>query len=338
MRTVAQVPARAPHRVCSKRVCADMATESVAAADTEASAGAGSADVSVQASLASTGTVPSQAASSGRAKARKKVGKVVNGQARSSATQVDGGDAQGGVSGKPGPQNVRQELRGLPTSALKNFSMAQRLPLSLIVLSAHGSLNVGNLLRAAQLSGVQRAWVTGRRRYDRRSAVGADYYMQVTRVLADLCYDFTEEEAQSISLVNNLTEEERRHPLDVGTFVELLRSSRLLPVFLETADAGLGPERTAFDDAVPWKRWMGELPPGYELCLVVGNEMTGVPQELIQAAAAEGPGAFVLAVRQLGAVKSHNVSVAGAVVMADFRRFYVRDRLGHWLDFDRNIV
>lgn len=253
------------------------------------------------------------------------------------------GNAQGacdrsGAGSKVGPQNVRQELRGLPTAALKKFSMAQRLPLSLIVLSAHGSLNVGNLLRAAQLSGIQRVWVTGRRRYDRRSAVGADYYMHVTRVLADLCYDFTEEENQGAALADTLTEEERRHPLDVGVFVELLRSEKLLPVFLETAEAGLDPERTAFDDAVPWKRWMGEVPPGHELCLVVGNEMTGVPQELIHAAANEGPGAFVLAIRQLGAVKSHNVSVAGAIVMADFRRFYVRDRLGHWVDFDRNLL
>jgi len=236
------------------------------------------------------------------------------------------------AKGAPGPQNVREGLKGLPTTSLRNFCLVQRVPLSLIVLSAHGSLNVGNLLRAAHLSGVQRAWVVGRRRYDKRSSVGSEHYMDVRRVHEDYCTDYVKDDVRP-DLKETLSEQEQRHPVDPTSFVELLRVERLCPVFLENAGAGRGVVTdTAFDDATPWKRWTAELPAEHELCLVVGNEVHGLPAELINAAAACGP-SFVLTVRQLGAIPSHNVSVAGSLVMSDFRKFYMRDRLGRWVDF-----
>ena len=140
--------------------------------------------------------------------------------------------------------NVHTPLQGLPVEKLKKISSTSALPVCLMLFNLNGDMNIGMSIRTAVIFGCSDVYIIGRRKYDRRSEVGAKNYIQVHRI-AELSSDFFDEQ-------------------------------KLLPVFLEQGGTPL--EDFSFKPYLP-----GKIPDGYKIVLVVGSESFGLPLPLLKA-------------------------------------------------------
>lgn len=139
--------------------------------------------------------------------------------------------------------NVHTPLQKLPTQQVQKMSAATALPLALMLYNLHGDMNIGMSIRTAVILGCSDVFVVGRRRYDRRSEVGAKNYIKI-------------------------------HLLPtVGP--EWFADNKLVPIFLEQGGTPL--EDFNFKPYFP-----GRLPEGCKVVLVVGSESFGLPLALLR--------------------------------------------------------
>ena len=142
--------------------------------------------------------------------------------------------------------NVHAEYKDKTMPELTKVMEACRLPYAVCVLNLAGDLNVGMIMRTACIMGAERIIVFGRRRYDKRSTVGAQNYIPVARIGGlndDLSYD-------------------------VEAFDAAMARWNYQPVFIETGGVDIA--------SMDWKA-LNPKP-----CIVFGNEGTGCPDYLMR--------------------------------------------------------
>lgn len=139
--------------------------------------------------------------------------------------------------------NVHTPLQKLPTQQVQKFSAATALPLALMLYNLHGDMNIGMSIRTAVILGCSDVYVVGRRKYDRRSEVGAKNYIHI-----------------------------HRHT-SIGP--KFFAENKLVPIFLEQGGTPL--EDFRFKPYFP-----GQLLEGHKVVLVVGSESFGLPLSLLR--------------------------------------------------------
>tara|TARA_R110000868_G_scaffold183767_2_gene425111 strand:+ start:7524 stop:8165 length:642 start_codon:yes stop_codon:yes gene_type:complete len=181
-------------------------------------------------------------------------------------------------------RNVHDHLKHLDVSKLQTLSEQDRLPWHTMCLNVTGDLNVGTVIRTSHCMGASSVIVFGRQKIDNRSLVGAANYIKVEKIPA---------------LDHNLE-------YDPRLFVDVLKNRNLVPVFVE---GGGQPAHSA-----PWGTWIDAMQRrGQQVCLVMGNEATGIPSDIL------GTGSMfanshVVSVPQRGVIRSLNVAVAHSMV------------------------
>jgi tRNA G18 (ribose-2'-O)-methylase SpoU len=93
-----------------------------------------------------------------------------------------------------------------------------------------------------------------------------------------------------------------------------------VPVFVEQT------RNAIFDDEINWKRMELSLNKNQSFCFIFGSEGDGVAQDVILKGL-EIPGSFVICIRQLGVMKSFNVSVAASIIMMSYKNYKMKERL-----------
>lgn len=210
-------------------------------------------------------------------------------------------------------QNIQSYMKSHPVQFVKKYSKSMSLGYCVMTLSICGNLNVGTIMRTAQLLGAERYIVFGKRKFDERSAVGATKYMDVERVFGLMNGDTSNTESEKISYDERF--------IDPVVFHDYLVKNELVPVFLEqTSDA-------IYDDDINWKTMERPLYrsgiQNRKFCFVFGNEGDGIsPQVLAQGLKIEG--SFVIAIRQLGVLASFNVSASAAIILSKYRDYKVK--------------
>jgi tRNA G18 (ribose-2'-O)-methylase SpoU len=139
--------------------------------------------------------------------------------------------------------NVHTPLQTLPLTQVQRIAEASALPVGLMLFNLHGDMNVGMSIRTAVILGCSDVYIVGRRKYDRRSEVGAKNYIRVHRF----------------------------QTIEPGFFQE----NKLVPIFLEQGGAPL--EDFSFKPYLP-----GKLEEGWKLVFVVGSESFGLPPDLMR--------------------------------------------------------
>jgi tRNA G18 (ribose-2'-O)-methylase SpoU len=178
--------------------------------------------------------------------------------------------------------NVHTPLQDLPLETVKSLSSATALPVALMLYNLHGDINIGMSIRTAAILGCSDVYLVGKRKYDRRSEVGAKHYIPIHR-LPTVEPDF-------------------------------FTSNNLLPILVEQGGAAL--ETFNFKSYLP-----GRLPDGWKVVLIVGSESAGLPKKFMTAlTAAEGGGAPILTISQYGVMRSLNVSIAASIVLYEYVR------------------
>lgn len=140
--------------------------------------------------------------------------------------------------------NVANEFQHLTVDDLKVLANARRLNYAVALANITGDLNAGVIIRSACVLGAQRVFIFGKRKYDRRSTVGAHNYIDITHYEA-----FNESEL-----------------FDWTMALHTIRVNGYTPVIIEQGGLPL------YDMKVE------DIPS--PLCLVFGAEDTGIPSEV----------------------------------------------------------
>lgn len=174
--------------------------------------------------------------------------------------------------------NVRDEFKNMTEEEIRNFYIQHTSPFRVCAFNVEGDLNIGMMIRTASLFGAEKFYIFGRRKIDNRSLVGAQKYIPVEKI-------------------NGLDENGN---FDISLFETFCDNENICPVLLETGGTVL----TLFD----WEPYVGG---NKRLCLVFGNEASGLPDTL---RARNYP---TVSIPQMGVLRSFNVAAAAGIVMWD---------------------
>lgn len=183
--------------------------------------------------------------------------------------------------------NVHDDLKGMTLNELQEIQQKESLPYAVCALNLTGDLNIGMMARTACIFGASKFIIFGRRKYDKRSTVGAQNYIPIVRI--DGFKKGTKE-------------------LCVEKFNDAMDEHQLYPVAIEQ-----GGYRIDMLNMGDWTELIGceAMNPPYP-CLVFGNENQGIPEEILNECVT------TLTLPQRGVLRSLNVSAAAAVAMNIF--------------------
>ena len=157
-----------------------------------------------------------------------------------------------------------------------------------MVISIHSCLNIGNMIRTANLTGVSKFFVFGNRLYDKRSAMCSYSHTKIIRI-ADK------------ELKERLDEED--YNFDENLFYNTFIENNMYPIFIEQHKDGI------FIEDINWNEILHGTP-----CFVFGNEKLGIPENLLKIKD-KFTNSKIIQVRQVGNVNSYNVSNMYAIIM-----------------------
>lgn len=172
--------------------------------------------------------------------------------------------------------NVHDRYKGLSVDELKKVQTEQSLPFAVCVLNLTGDLNTGMIVRTACTMGAQHVILYGRRKYDKRSTVGAQNYIPIDRI-AGLTTD--------------------GETFAATPFRKMMTTLGYVPVFVEQGGTPV--------ETIDWDNF---VPAGGTPCLVFGNESHGIPPAMME-------GELVVSISQRGVLRSLNVSAAASIVI-----------------------
>lgn len=195
-------------------------------------------------------------------------------------------------------RNIRVEYDHLTNEEILLDTHAKSLSYANLALNVHSCLNMGNMMRTSHLCGCRKFVVFGRRRYDKRSAVGVANYIEIERVqgLKDT----------QLELTTQLTDTD--YIFDPEIFVKYIQQNNYLPVFIEqtedSIEANLENIKHIFNEATR----QGQMP-----IFIYGNEHWGIPPNILNTRH-QFPQSITLELKQMGALQSFNVSNACAII------------------------
>lgn len=185
--------------------------------------------------------------------------------------------------------NVRDDLKHLNIPALQDLQAASTFPLHALFFNTTGDLNIGAMVRTATLSGLCKAWVFGRRKFDRRGLVGANNYIEIEQI-------------------NGFEGDTIEYSIDKLT--KLLDDHKLFPIVAEAGGIDL-----------PDVNWPRHIKPvideGFTPCVVMGNEGKGFPGHILDMLSNRG---MIVTIPQRGVMRSLNVGHAFSAIVWDIRR------------------
>lgn len=139
--------------------------------------------------------------------------------------------------------NVADEFKHLALEELKTIASARQLPFAVALANISGDLNTGVMIRTACVLGAEKVFIFGRRKYDRRSTVGAHHYIDILH--------------QDCASADNT--------FDWDTALHTIRVNGYTPVLIE-------------QNGQPLHQLDVSL--YHPLCLVMGAEDCGIPEDV----------------------------------------------------------
>jgi tRNA G18 (ribose-2'-O)-methylase SpoU len=92
-------------------------------------------------------------------------------------------------------RNITDQLAWAKREDILETINANKIPISLLLVNIERDNNIGNIIRSANTFGVKEVLIYGRKKFDRRTSVGAEFFMQFRHIrfieeLAPLKHEF----------------------------------------------------------------------------------------------------------------------------------------------------
>jgi tRNA G18 (ribose-2'-O)-methylase SpoU len=79
-------------------------------------------------------------------------------------------------------RNVSDQLAWAKREDILETINENKIPISLLLVNIDRDNNIGNIIRSANTFGVQEVLIYGRKKFDRRTSVGAEFFMQFRHI------------------------------------------------------------------------------------------------------------------------------------------------------------
>lgn len=183
---------------------------------------------------------------------------------------------------------------------------------SVLTLTINSCLNIGNILRTANLTGVEKFIIFGKRKYEKKSAVLAQKFSKVIRINEDFP-DGSDENKNKLLLDHYLKTQldKSDYIFNENLFLRTMDKFNLIPIFIEQTNDSI-----KFSE-VNWKLIQFSIPIDKSICFVFGNEHYGIPQNILDCRK-YFKGSLVIEIEQTGTIASYNVSNSAAIILNSF--------------------
>lgn len=187
--------------------------------------------------------------------------------------------------------NVLDQFKNESYEKLKEIQVSNSYNLTAMFLNLCGDLNIGSMIRTSVLSGLKKVIVFGRRKFDGRSTVGAEKYIDV-------------------EIINGFKGETIDYDLEL--MHSIIISNRYVPIYAEHGGKLLG--SFSWQDIINfyYERKLNPL-------IVMGNESRGIPKEVSDFFDSI-PYSFGVSIPQIGVLRSFNVGHAFSAILWDLRK------------------
>lgn len=188
--------------------------------------------------------------------------------------------------------NVLDHFKSKDHDYLLRIQKMESFEIYALLLNLCGDWNIGSMIRTSALSGIKKVFVYGRRRYDRRSSVGAEKYIDV-------------------EIINGFVNETIEY--DINSLKSFLDKNRFIPIYAEHGGEFLG--------SFSWKEKLNKI---YSLnfypLIIMGNESRGIPEYVMNFFDNYSSLGFRVSIPQRGVMRSFNVGHAYSIILWDLRR------------------
>lgn len=185
------------------------------------------------------------------------------------------------------------------------------LRFNVLTLSVNSCLNIGNIIRSSNLTGVDKFFIFGKRKYDKKSSVRAYKYANIIRISDD--FPLGIEENNNKDIVDKMTKiklDTSDYMFNEEIFIEIMKKYNMIPIFVEQSSKSV-----KLSD-VNWNQFINKINPN-TFCFVFGNEHYGIPQNILDCVNLFD-GSFILELEQTGYIDSFNVSNTAAIVLNSY--------------------
>ena len=177
--------------------------------------------------------------------------------------------------------NVRDEYKENTYEQNVAISISEQRPFSVGAINVAGELNIGMMIRSACLLGAENFYIFGRKKFDKRSTVGAEKYINIVQYVFD---------------------DPIHADTEINTQLEYLLKWNNV-VLCEHGGAMVGSHKAK---QLYQEEWMRPL-------FMFGSESHGIPEIVT-----ENPHFYKLSIPQRGVLRSFNVSAAMNIVLWDY--------------------
>lgn len=187
--------------------------------------------------------------------------------------------------------NVLDHLKQKTVHNLREIQKSESYNLSALFFNLCGDLNIGSMIRTSALSGVYRVIIFGRRKFDVRSTVGAEKYIE-------------------LEVINGFDGESINYNLEL--LRNIIISNNFVPIYAEHGGRILG--------TFSWKDFINYYySKNLNPLIIVGNESRGFPEEVIDVFESISDSMRV-SIPQRGVLRSYNVGHAYSTILWDLRK------------------
>ena len=79
-------------------------------------------------------------------------------------------------------RNITDQLAWAKREDILETINANKIPISLLLVNIERDNNIGNIIRSANTFGIEEVLIYGRKKFDRRTSVGAEFFMQFRHI------------------------------------------------------------------------------------------------------------------------------------------------------------
>ena len=199
-------------------------------------------------------------------------------------------------------RNITSKYDYLSEDNIKKILLDESYNFDILSLNVHSCLNIGNMIRTSNLTGCRKFIIFGRRKYDKRSAVGAQHYMTIERV-SGLKNEKTDTTIQL---------EKEDYDFDEKIFAEFVQQNNYIPVFIEQDSKSVPATNENISNIIKHSTEIKKT-----VLIIFGNESTGIPENILETRQILSE-SYTLELQQKGCINSFNVSNCCAIVSYKF--------------------
>lgn len=187
--------------------------------------------------------------------------------------------------------NVLDHLKNESYEKLREIQISESYNLTAMFLNLCGDLNIGSMIRTSVLSGLKKVIIFGRRKFDARSTVGAEKYIE-------------------LEIVNGFKGETIEYDLEL--LFSIIYNNNYVPIYAEHGGKLLG--------SFSWKKVFSFLyDNNLNPLIIMGNESRGIPEDVSELFDSI-PYSFRVSIPQRGVIRSFNVGHAYSAILWDLRK------------------